>query len=159
RKGQEFFTLDFPDIRPEDWPDTPAPVEKHRIVASGIVGLPYQFRLSTFIQWGSSINFSRKDETVGWGPRRVAVDWFSQDAPNFRQVDLRMQKDFQLPTGRVGLIVEAINVFDSDNFRGYEELAFFGGGTVNENFGHPQPWTADTGRRIQLGLDFGIARN
>jgi hypothetical protein len=156
RKGMDFFTLEFPDVRPEDWPTIPAPVERHRVAASGIVGLPYEFKLSTMVQWGSSVPFSRRDETIGWGPRRVRVDWYSQDTPSFRQVDLRLAKDVLLPQGRVGVLVEAINVFDHDNFRGYEEFSNWGGGAVNPNFGKPQTWTADPGRRLQLGLSFGF---
>jgi hypothetical protein len=156
KKGADFFTLDFPDVRPEDWPAIPSPVEKHRIVASGIVALPYAFRVSTVAQWGSAVPFSRRDETVGWGPRRVAVDWYSEDAPNYRQVDVRLQKDFMLAQGRIGLMAELINAFDHDNFRGFEEFSNWGGGAVNDNFGKPQTWTADQGRRLQLGLNFGV---
>jgi hypothetical protein len=62
----------------------------------------------------------------------------------------------QLPgRARVGVIAELINAFDHENFRGYEELAAFGGGAVNPNFAKPQTWTADTGRRLQLGISMG----
>ncbi|HEX6940000.1 MAG TPA: TonB-dependent receptor [Longimicrobiales bacterium] len=157
RKGFDFFTLDFPDVAPEDWPVIDQAVEKHRIVASAIVGLPYDVQLSTLIQLGSGVPYDRRDETNGWGPRRVMVDWASQDSPNFRQVDFRLRKEVMLPTGaRVGIVADAINVFNHDNFRGYEPLAVFSDGTPNPNFGKPQTWTADPGRRLQIGLDFSF---
>jgi hypothetical protein len=158
RKGWDFFSWDFGDVS-DEWEFVDAQVEKHHVTASGMVRLPYDFRASTVAQWGSGLPYSMKDETVGWGPARVIVDWYSQDPPDFKQVDLRLEKNVGLPgRGEVGVLVEFINVFNHENFRGYEEFAKFGGGTVNANFGKPQPWTADQGRRIQLGLNFGTNR-
>jgi hypothetical protein len=157
RKGWDFFTFDFLDD-PAQWPFVNSPLEKHRVTASGIVGLPADFRLSTFIQLGSGVPFSRVDEINEWGPRRAQTDWYTEDAPNFKQMDLRLQKDFMLPgQGRVGLIVEAINIFDEANFRGFRTLYRTPGGLI-DNFGTPDPNTADPGRRFQIGLDFGVAR-
>jgi hypothetical protein len=157
RKGADFFTLDFPGTAPAEWPKVKQAIERHRVVASGIVGLPFGVRASTLVQLGSGVPFDRRDETIGWGPRRVRVDFASQDAPNFRQVDLRLQKDFMMPgRGKVGVVAEAINAFNHDNFRCFEEFAAFGGGAPNERFGKPQPWCADPGRRAQFGLNFGF---
>ncbi len=155
RKGMDFFTLEFPDVNPADWPRVEQTIEKHRVVASGILLLPWEVKASTLIQLGSGIPYNQRDETVGWGPRRVETDWASEDPPNFRQVDLRLEKEFTVQQGRLGLLVEAINVFNHDNFREYEGLYAFPGGTVNENFGNPLRWTADPGRRVQLGVTLG----
>jgi hypothetical protein len=155
RKGWDFFTFDFLDD-PATWPMVRSPIERHRITASGIVGLPYDFRLSTLAQWGSGSRYSRIDESLGWGPARARTDWFTQEGNNFRQVDLRLQKDFRLPRqdGHIGLVVEAVNVFDHANYRNYQQYAVWGGGGVNPDFGKPELWSADPGRRLQLGLDF-----
>jgi hypothetical protein len=159
RKGWDFFTFDFLDD-PSQWPFVNAPLEKHRISASGIVGLPFDFRLSTLVQWGSGVPFNKKDEINEWGPRRAVIDWYSQDAPNFRQVDLRLQKSFMLPRqGQIGLIAEAINVFDHANYRTYFDLYRVPPNNDNptgliSNFGQPDLGSAEPGRRIQLGLDF-----
>ncbi|HSJ14642.1 MAG TPA: TonB-dependent receptor [Longimicrobiales bacterium] len=158
RKGQEFFTLDHPGVDPADWPRRNAAVEKHRITASGIVGLPYEFQLSTLAQWGSGTRFSRivePDHPFGWGLVQKQVDWFSETGDAFRQVDLRLEKRFVVPgtPGRVGLEVHAINVFDHDNYREYWDLASNAGGPI-ANFGEPKWFTADPGRRLQLGLNF-----
>jgi len=157
RKGMDFFTLEFPDVDPADWRWINTGVEKHRLSASGMVGLPCDFVLSSLVQLGSGVKFSRRDETIGWGPRRQKVDWFSEAGDAFKQVDLRLQKDIQLPgQGRVGLVVEAINLFDWANYRNYQEFSNWGGGAVNDNFRQPELWSADPGQRIQLGLNFGF---
>jgi carboxypeptidase family protein/TonB-dependent receptor-like protein len=155
RKGFDFFTIDFPGVNPKDWPVIPSNVEKQRLTASAVVGLPADIRLSSIVQVSSGIPYSSRDERIGWGPRRVRVDWFSQDPPNFRQVDVRVEKRLPSPgAGTIGVMLEAINVFNHDNFRGYEEFAYFG--SANPNYRNPQPWTADPGRRLQLGLNFGF---
>ncbi|HSL70758.1 MAG TPA: hypothetical protein VK864_10990, partial [Longimicrobiales bacterium] len=155
RKGSDFFTLDFPGIDPANWPKVRARIEKHHLVASGLVGLPFDIRMGALVQWGSGLPYSRKDETIGWGPARVQVDFNSEDSPNFRQVDLGVEKAVAVPgRGKVGVLAEVINLFDHENFRGYEELFKFGGGAENQNFAKPLTWTADTGRRLQLGLNF-----
>jgi hypothetical protein len=113
------------------------------------------FRLSTLAQWGSGARFSRIDETAGWGPARARTSWYTETGDAFRQVDLRLQKDFMVRgRGTVGLVAEAINVFDHANYRNYQQFERWGGGAVNENFGEPELWSADPGRRMQLGLDF-----
>jgi hypothetical protein len=156
RKGWDFFSWDFGDD-PENWDFVNAPVEKHHVTASAMVELPFAIRGSTVVQWGSGVPFSLKDETSGWGPARVQTDWYSQDPPDFRQVDLRFEKGFGVTgRGNVGIVFELLNAFNHDNFRGYEELARFEGGGANQNYAQPQTWTADQGRRIQLGLNFGM---
>lgn len=158
RKGMDFFTLDFPMVSPSDWPTVDMPIERHRLVASGIVGLPYDVRLSTVVQLGSGVRYNVRDEVRGWGPRRVQVDWAGGEGDGFRQVDLRLQKGLRVPGSRArgGFTIEVINVFDDANYREYEGLSRFDNGTENASFGQPLWWTADPGRRVQLGLDFGF---
>jgi hypothetical protein len=153
RKGWDFFTFDFLD-NPAAWPMVNSPIEQHRVVASGIVALPLDFRVSTLAQWGSGARYNRVDETLGWGPARARTSWYTETGDAFKQVDLRLQKDFMLRRGSVGLIAEAVNVFNWANYRNYQQFERWGGGAVNENFGQPELWSADPGRRIQLGLDF-----
>jgi hypothetical protein len=153
RRGGDFFSFDFLDT-PAAWPWVNLPLEQHRIVASGIVGLPFDTRLSTLVQWNSGPRYSRVDETLGWGPARARRSWFTETGDAIHQVDMRVQKDFRMPRGAVGLVAEAVNVFSTANYRAYEEFEFWGGGAHNENFGQPHLWSADPGRRLQLGLDF-----
>jgi hypothetical protein len=157
RKGFDFFSFELPDDNPDNWEFVNSPVEKHHVTASGIVQLPFDFRASTILQWGSGIPFSHKDEINGWGPARAIVDWYSQDPPDFRQVDVRLEKIVRLPSqARVGVTFEVLNLFNHDNFRSFEELARFEGGSLNSNFGNPRLDSADQGRRLQLGLNVGV---
>jgi hypothetical protein len=158
RKGMDFFTLDFPMVSPESWPRVDQPVEQQRLVASGIVGLPYDVRLSTLVQLGSGVRYNTRDELRGWGPRRVQVGWAEGEGDTFRQVDLRMEKGLRVPGGRArtAISLEVINLFDDANYREYEALSRFDNGTENANFGDPLWWTADPGRRVQLGLELGF---
>jgi hypothetical protein len=154
RKGWDFFTFDFLDD-PDAWPMVNSQIEKHRVVASGIVALPWDVRLSTLAQWGSGVPFNRVDETVGWGPARAVTDWYSEDASNFKQVDLRLHKSFNLPRqGQIGIVAEVINAFDHSNYRSFNQFERWGGGAVNADFRRPDLGSADPGRRMQFGLDF-----
>jgi hypothetical protein len=133
------------------------PGERHRVTASAIVGLPWDFRLSGLGQWNSGFRFSRRDETIGWGPARVRVDFFSEEGEDFKQLDLRLEKSIGVPgQGNVGLLVEVINVFNTANYRGYDELSNGSGGAPNNHFGQPWFGTADPGRRLQIGLNFNM---
>jgi hypothetical protein len=152
----DFFTLEFPDVDPENWPWISSGVEKHRVNASAMVGLPFDITASTLVQLGSGTRFSERDETIGWGPRRQRVDWFTETGDMYKQVDLRLEKQFVLPQGRVGVVAEAINVFDWANYRNYQEFSHWGGGALNDNFRKPELWSADPGQRLQLGLNFGF---
>jgi hypothetical protein len=158
RKGMDFFTLDFPMVSPEDWPRVDQPIETHRLVASGIVGLPFDVRLSSVVQLGSGVRYNTRDEIRGWGPRRVQVGWAEGEGEGFRQVDLRLEKGLRVPgsRARAGLTVEVINALDDANYREYEALSRFDNGQANATFGQPLWWTADPGRRVQLGVDFGF---
>jgi hypothetical protein len=156
RKGSDFFTLGFPGVAPEDWPTVKSNVEKHRITASGIVALPLEFQLSSFVQWGSGVRFDRVDETAGWGPARERRSYGAEEGEQFKQVDVRLQKDFQLPqVERVSLIAEVINLFNNANFREYHDVYRYDNQSLNASFGQPRWWTGDVGRRLQLGLSVG----
>lgn len=161
RKGNDFFTTEYPGVNPADWVTEQSSVEKHRISASAIVGLPWEIQASTLAQWGSGTPFNRNDEIAGWGPARVNTCFACEDAPDWSQVDFRLQKSFTLPVqgigmSRVGLTMEVINVFDKENFREFEQFYRGENATaVNPQFGQPLFWTSDTGRRLQFGLNFG----
>ena len=156
RKGSDFFTLTYPGVDPANWPRENMNIEKHRVSASGIVALPADFRVSTLLQWGSGVPFNRIDQAAGWGPARERISFASEEADDFRQIDLRFQKDFRIAADRkVGLVLEIINATDEENFRGHEQLFRFDNGTQNQAFGRPLWFTGDTGRRLQIGLVVG----
>ena len=144
-------TFNFDWINPDTAPFRKnAADERHRIVINGIVDLPYGFKLSTLTQLASGQPFNVVDLSQGFG-RNVRVE-NSGDQPGlfgFKQVDLRLQKDFDLPgERRLSLFAEAINVFNTDNIGGREGFIPFQG--ENLDFGRPTG-LAGPPREIQFG--------
>lgn len=129
--------------------------ERHRIVATGIVGLPYDFRLSSILTLGSGLPFNvfncpdATNPNICWnGGRPEKHDFIIPNAWAFRQVDLRLSKSFDVPFGdRVELIVDAINVFNFKNYSSFE------GDYNNPNFGNPFSQYQPT-RSLQVGLRY-----
>jgi hypothetical protein len=128
------FNFDRPNV--EEAPFVPnAADESHRIVATGIVNLPFGFRGSTFITYGSGIPFFVIDLRPGF-ERKARLGHFG-DGDDFSQIDLRLTKEFQLPgqTGSLELIAEVFNVLNTVNFGGYD--GFIPPEGIGPNFGQP----------------------
>ncbi|KAB2967768.1 MAG: TonB-dependent receptor [Thermoanaerobaculia bacterium] len=154
------FSFDF---IPTDWPLFPANQdERHRVVMSGTVGLPLNFALSSVITLGSGVPYSMPDASQGWdrfvmrfnAARGEKKDFILPDAWGYRSVDLRLE--WEAPAigdrVRIGVLAEAFNVFDFDNYTYTDWVSFFKppAPEVNANFGKP---TGEINtRRFQLGL-------
>ncbi|MDP1913501.1 TonB-dependent receptor domain-containing protein [Brevundimonas sp.] len=104
--------------------------ERHRIVASGIVALPFDFRLSGILTLGSGLPFHQyvcpraSNPDICWnGGRPDKEDFlFFPNSFAFRQVDLRLTKSFEVFNGQsVELILDAINVFNFENYSNFEQ--------------------------------------
>ena len=128
--------------------------ERHRIVASGIVGLPMDFRLSGILTLGSGLPFHQyvcpgNVPDICWnGGRPEKHSFIIPNAWAFRQVDLRLTKEFELFGGnRVELMVDAINVFDFKNYNGFEQCL------CSAQYGEPRTQYLPT-RSLQLGLRY-----
>jgi carboxypeptidase family protein/TonB-dependent receptor-like protein len=162
--GGDLFSLDFPRVA--DYPRyQTGNDERHRLVMTGIVGLPYGFIASTFITLGSGTPYTIDDQSLGGGvnqrrlmrnegrPERFA--FIIPDAWAYRSMDLQLEKSFQL-TGlhRISVIFQGFNIFSFDNFSGYEGFIPTLPAT-NPNFGRPSS-LIDTGRRLQFGLRYGF---
>lgn len=86
----------------------------------------------------------------------------------FRNVDLRLEKEFEYAGQRIALVAEGFNVFNYDNFVSYDgriaDLTAEGGVTnVNQDFGKPTGAITDTRlpgapRRWQFGVRWGMMR-
>ena len=64
--GGDLFSLDFPTVA--DYPRYPTGGdERHRLVLTGIVRLPYDFLASTFITLGSGLPYTIDDQSRGGG--------------------------------------------------------------------------------------------
>ena len=162
--GGDLFSLDFPTVAA--YPRYPTGNdERHRLVMTGIVGLPYEFILSTFITLGSGTPYTITDESLGSGvnQRRVLRNEgrpkrFAFVIPNawaYRDVDLQLERAFRVQgQHRISVIFQGFNIFSFDNFTGYEGFKPTLPAT-NLNFGRPSG-LIDPGRRLQFGVRYGF---
>lgn len=131
--------------------------ERHRIVASGIVGLPANFRLSGILTLGSGTPFTVADASQGFDKfqtrfgagRATERDFLGWKNWVYRSMDLRL--DWEVPVGgaRIGLIGEVFNAFNWINegcgFEGFVPPT----PEVNQNFG--KGFCQFNARRMQVG--------
>jgi hypothetical protein len=135
--------------------------ERHRIVANGILDLPFDFQLSGIVTLGSGTPFEVFD---GRGPtftyrqtggRPEKHSFIIPNAFSYRNVDLRLTKNFEVWNGsQVSLFVDAINVFNFRNYAGFDT----GTGSAanpNPNFGNPSRVLFPT-RTFQLGFRYSF---
>ncbi|MBU2043394.1 MAG: TonB-dependent receptor [Alphaproteobacteria bacterium] len=156
------FNFDFPRGGDGRWVPNGGDIE-HQIVATGIVDLPWRLQLSGLLTLTSgncfNVNdFSRIDE----GPeffQNFRQGCFGQPErssfiiPNafaYRNLDLRLTKTFAVPGGDLQLIGEVFNVFDHDNFTGFD--GFIPEVGSNANFGNPN--SVASPRTFQVGVRY-----
>ena len=135
--------------------------ERHRIVANGIVDLPLDFQLSGILTLGSGTPYDVFDGTGStfvyrpYGAYPDKEQFFIPDAFAYRNLDLRLTKNFQVWNGgQFQLYVDAINVLNFKNFSGFD------GGTgsatsPNANFGRPSTVLFPT-RTFQIGARYSF---
>ncbi|HEY0139952.1 MAG TPA: TonB-dependent receptor [Thermoanaerobaculia bacterium] len=148
--GGDLFSLDLPTIA--DWPRYGTPgTQDHRIVASGIVGLPLGIRASTLIQYSSGDKFRIHDRTLGFCPTcyRPATG----ESPSWTTVDLRLDKGFHFGPTEIGVVLEAFNLFNEERYQYFND---FLGPEGNPNLGKPTAIVGGSQRRYQFGLRFGF---
>jgi TonB dependent receptor/Carboxypeptidase regulatory-like domain len=154
----DLFNFDYPTVN--DSPITPtATDEHHRLVLSGIVGLPLEFKLSTLITLGSGTPFTISDASKGFGPGEFELrrnggrpDGFL----HFGQMDLRLAKDFTISEGRrINAYAECFNLFNTKNFGGYEGFIPPVTGDPNPKFGQPSTLAGPT-RSLQFGMGYSF---
>ncbi len=168
------FSPDFPFGYPSDPADIGAEYgrsrndEKYRVVLSGIFHLPWGINLAPVFQYGSGQPWNH---LLGYdfngdgknSDRPAGVARNDEDGPDFRTLNLRVTKSFDIGDGQLDLIVEAFNVFDTTNYdvTSVDHFEFLAGPTLanptataipNPNFGK---YTATLDpREIQLGLRY-----
>ena len=129
--------------------------ERHRVVATGIVDLPLDFRLSGILTLGSGLPFTQfvcptaSNPDICWnGGRPEKHSFIIPNAWAYRQVDLRLTKEFEVFNGQaVELILDAINVFGFDNYSNFEQCL------CSAQYGEPRGQFLPT-RSFQLGLRY-----
>jgi outer membrane receptor protein involved in Fe transport len=162
--GGDLFSLDYPTIA--DYPrHSTSADERHRVVFSAIVGLPWDLKASSIITLGSGTGYTIHDQTLGTGPGQTIHRYYegrpekhSFIVPNawaYRSVDLRLEKAFAFAGQRVSVTAEAFNVFDFEN---YDAGSYNGnippaGQPPNAAFGQPTK-LIEPGRRLQFGFNW-----
>ena len=149
--GGDLFSLDLPTIA--DWPRYGTPgTQDHKIVASGILGIPWDVRLSTLVQYSSGDKFRIHDRTQGFCPTCYVPR--TGEGPSWTTVDLRAEKDFPI-MGRysVGLTAEAFNLFNEERYQNFQD---FVGPEGNLNLGRPTSIVSGSQRRYQFGIRVGF---
>ena len=143
------FNFDYPNIGASSYVPNSGN-EKDRVVINGIADLPFDFRVSGLITYGSGSPFFVIDAMDGFQPGNIRLGSF-ENLPHFLQVDLRLQKFFRFGEGReFGLSVEVFNLFNRANFGGADGFKCCGG---NPNFGKPNS-LAGPPRTFQFGANF-----
>jgi hypothetical protein len=157
-----FFDERYPTVADLPWRAAQGD-QRHNLVANGIARLPGQFLLSGIVTLGSAITVNAADASQGTGPFQRRTYAYTPPGRPFlgfgrvfatQNLDLRLQKDLPVRGGqRVGLAVDLYNALGSTNF------GCFNGdvpapGQQNTIYGQPQ--CAAAGRRIQIGLNYGL---
>ncbi len=154
--GGDLFSLDYRTVN--DYPRHPAETdERHRIVATGMVGLPGDVIASTFTTLASGLGFTINDNSRGsdFDVRQILLyAGRPPDTFNYKSVDLRVEKIFRLPTRqRASIAFEGFNIFNSTNFKEYNgDIPVLP--ATNPNFGVPSRTVDASSRRLQLGLRY-----
>jgi outer membrane receptor protein involved in Fe transport len=154
--GGDLFSLDYPTV--EAYPRHPSATdERHRIIGSGIVGLPADFILSGFVTLASGVGYTINDNSRGSGINERQILLFAGRPPetfNYKSVDLRIEKIFRLPGEQnASIALEGFNIFDSTNFGCYEGFIPVPP-AINQRFGQPSCTVDNSSRRLQVGLRY-----
>jgi len=145
--------------------------ERYRFVLSGVFRLPWDLTLAPFYEYGSGQPWNRLygydfNGDFAVMDRPPGVPRNGEDGPPFRQLSLRLMKSIPLrATGRIELIIEAFNVFDTANYdvNSVDGAMYFRGPTLwnptipfspNPAFG--QYRATHSPREIQLGLRYAF---
>jgi hypothetical protein len=136
----------------------------HTVVANGMVRLPYDVLFSTVVSLGSGLTLNGVDASQGDDPyRRRSYIFDPPTRPflgighvfNTQSADIRFEKEFTVASGQsASVVADVFNVFNSELFGCYETRINPLTGPPNANFG--QPTCAGLGRRLQLGLRYGL---
>jgi len=156
--GGDLFSFDYPTV--EDYPRHPTQDdERHRVVATGIVRLPYDFMLSSLVTLSSGLGFTVLDESRGSAIGQKQVLLFAgrpDKALAYRSTDVRLEKMFGIGgTRRASVAAEAFNVFNATNEGCYEGFISTLP-TVNPEFGKGRCVVDNSTRRFQFAVRYSF---
>jgi outer membrane receptor protein involved in Fe transport len=120
----------------------------HVFVASGLVIVPFEIRLSSIASWRTGAAFNPRGiiDSDGDGlvdQRDLSIPRNSFRVKPYADVDLRIEKRFVVGCHAVSLLGEVFNVFNRDNVATVNAVSGAGFGT---------PVTYLPGREVQLGI-------
>ena len=156
--GGDLFSLDYRTV--EDYPRHPAATdERHKLIATGIVGIPGGFIFSTITTLSSGLGFTISDNSLGSGfdQRRIYLNaGRPPETFNYKSVDMRIEKLFNFGTNQQASIAfEGFNIFDATNFGCYNgNIPVLP--NVNPNFGVPSCTVDNSSRRMQFGVRYSF---
>lgn len=153
QEGGDLFSLDR--RKPSDYARYGTPgTSDHRVVANGIVGIPWDMRLSTLLQYSSGDKFRFHDFPNGFcGDNNCYVPG-TGEGPSWTTVDLRLEKDFTIGGSyRLGLTLEGFNIFNEER---YATFVDFNPPEGNPNLGNPTSIVGNSQRRYQFGIRVGF---
>jgi Carboxypeptidase regulatory-like domain/TonB dependent receptor len=156
--GGDLFSLDYRTV--EDYPRHPSATdERHRIILTGIAGIPGGFVASMFTTLASGLGYTIVDNSLGSGFDQRQIYLFAGRPPdtfNYKSVDFRVEKIFRFGQNQqASLAFEGFNIFNSTNFGCFN-------GTisvlpaVNSNFGVPSCTVDNSSRRLQFGARYAF---
>jgi hypothetical protein len=156
--GGDLFSLDYPTV--EAYPRHPSSTdERHRIVGTGIVGLPADVIVSGFVTLASGLGYTIIDNSRGSGINERQILLFAGRPPdtfNYKSVDVRVEKIFRLAERQqASVALEAFNLFNSVNFGCYEGFIPVLP-NINPRFGQPNCTVDNSSRRFQVGLRYAF---
>jgi hypothetical protein len=135
--------------------------ERHRVVLSGIVPIPYGFQFSAMAIAATPRPFEVIDGRDLNGNSLTGDDWAYADrvtrpattwANMYRTVDVRVAKSVRFRSQRAQVTAEVFNVFNWDNWSGFGGTRFDQRGTARLDFGLPNGNLAP--RQAQLGIRY-----
>lgn len=138
--------------RIEDYGDFPGKVPEHRLVAAGIYDGPWDMTFSGKLTLASATPRYYQDCNMSaWAFCR-----FSHYTPDeeFKQLDLAVEKRWDTGSDlQLRLRADLLNVFNWDNFSGYDDWRGGAGEPQNPNWGRPNAVSLPT-RMVKLSFGF-----
>jgi carboxypeptidase family protein/TonB-dependent receptor-like protein len=154
--GGDLFSLDYVNVAAYPRHRTQFD-ERHRIVLSGIVGLPWDTRFSTLITLGTGRGYTIVNgDFFGPGLSQVLLYEGTQSGTFPEQsIDLQLSKDFLIGPGRIGFTISVFNVTNHDNLDPGSIDGFIPKNGTNPNFGTAGALLT-LPRRLQFGVNVGF---
>lgn len=160
-QGMSPFDFDYATVAQSPWFNTPG-VERHRIVASGTMRLPWDILASSVVTLGSGRPFNMNNFDGG------KPNWYAAYPEKYtflpgldfatRQVDLRFNKQFNIGGHQIEGIVDAINIFNHRNYNGFNQTYRTSNSAtapLNPTFGTPTSQALPT-RSVQLTVRYSF---